>query len=214
MAKIKLVTPVYRFMEMQTLQSLIKLIQTTKNEVNWHLSEGDSFIQRVRNSMAKEIDGYDYLLFLDDDVLSDLDFNAMDRLVESGADIIGGVYPIRGDNCHPVFITDQQFELIKQKRISELVWEIPDEVFEVKYIGTGFMLISAKCLKHMFEKYPYPFMSFIDDNGEELSEDYAFCDRARTEGFKILADGKVKLGHIGKHTYTIADYEQGKKLRQ
>jgi hypothetical protein len=38
-----------------------------------------------------------------------------------------------------------------------------------------------------------------------LSEDYAFCERARRCGIKILADSSIRLRHIGSYGYTWED---------
>jgi hypothetical protein len=38
-----------------------------------------------------------------------------------------------------------------------------------------------------------------------LAEDYAFCERARQCGFKILADTTIRLKHFGTYGYTWED---------
>jgi hypothetical protein len=38
-----------------------------------------------------------------------------------------------------------------------------------------------------------------------LSEDFSFCHRAALAGFKIIADTTIRVGHIGRHTYTWDD---------
>jgi hypothetical protein len=35
-----------------------------------------------------------------------------------------------------------------------------------------------------------------------LAEDYAFCERVRQSGFRIWADTRVRLGHIGAYSYS------------
>jgi GT2 family glycosyltransferase len=37
-----------------------------------------------------------------------------------------------------------------------------------------------------------------------LAEDYAFCERARQCGFKIMADTTIRLWHIGEYAYGSA----------
>ena len=59
-------------------------------------------IDRMRNFAGKaaiELN-FDYLLFIDDDVL--LPFNAVQRLIEADKDIIAGVTYIRGYPYHPM----------------------------------------------------------------------------------------------------------------
>ncbi len=38
-----------------------------------------------------------------------------------------------------------------------------------------------------------------------LAEDYAFCERARQCGFKIMADTSIRLWHIGEYAYGWED---------
>jgi hypothetical protein len=38
-----------------------------------------------------------------------------------------------------------------------------------------------------------------------LGEDYAFCERARQCGYKIMADTSIRLWHIGEYAYGWED---------
>ena len=38
-----------------------------------------------------------------------------------------------------------------------------------------------------------------------MGEDYAFCERARHCGFKIMADTSIRLWHIGEYAYGWED---------
>jgi GT2 family glycosyltransferase len=44
-------------------------------------------------------------------------------------------------------------------------------------------------------------------DGQYIGEDYAFCLRARTEGFKIYLDPMISLPHIGTEEFT-RDFEK------
>lgn len=49
-------------------------------------------------------------------------------------------------------------------------------------------------------------MLIPDDTGTwYLGEDFAFCERARRSGFPILADTRIKLGHVGAYRYFWED---------
>jgi len=41
-----------------------------------------------------------------------------------------------------------------------------------------------------------------------LGEDYAFCERARQAGHKIVIDTTLRIGHIGSYTYGWEDAGQ------
>jgi hypothetical protein len=54
---------------------------------------------------------------------------------------------------------------------------------------------------------PY-FLPMAVPMGEDhwyLGEDFAFCERARRCGFKVIADTRIRLGHIGRQTYQWED---------
>src|SRR5690606_20314634 len=43
-----------------------------------------------------------------------------------------------------------------------------------------------------------------------LSEDYAFCERARRVGFSVVADTRIRLWHVGAYRYGWEDAGSGK----
>ncbi len=54
---------------------------------------------------------------------------------------------------------------------------------------------------------PY-FLPLLVNDGENvryLSEDYSFCLRAEQAGFEIVADTRIKLGHVHRHVRTWDD---------
>ena len=51
----------------------------------------------------------------------------------------------------------------------------------------------------------WPFFMPFGHDGIYLSEDYAFCQRATWAGYKILADTRIILGHVGEHVYSALD---------
>jgi hypothetical protein len=54
------------------------------------------------------------------------------------------------------------------------------------------------------------FMPFIHE-GEYLSEDFAFCQRARSCGYKLWADLRVVLRHWGEAGFDVNDIALPKK---
>ena len=52
------------------------------------------------------------------------------------------------------------------------------------------------------------FMPMVVPDGEGswyLAEDFAFCERARQSGIKIIADSTIRLWHIGSYRYGWED---------
>ncbi len=51
---------------------------------------------------------------------------------------------------------------------------------------------------------PYT-MPWKEDGHIYLSEDWAFCQRARDAGFDCWLDPSIRLGHMGQTMYTLED---------
>jgi hypothetical protein len=92
---------------------------------------------------------------------------------------------------------------------------------EIKYAGTGFLHVRAIVYDTIREQlklptcnlaWKHPMIPFFQPMVKEepwgswyLAEDYAFSERARRCGFRIVADTTFRLGHIGTYTYTWED---------
>lgn len=91
---------------------------------------------------------------------------------------------------------------------------------EVKYPATGFMAVHRDVIAAMIRTLPrvnqamqggyYPLFCPLvveNENGEyeELSEDYAFGERARRLGFTVWLDPAIYLEHEGTYRWTIHD---------
>ena len=89
------------------------------------------------------------------------------------------------------------------------------------YAGTGFLHVRCEVYRTIQERLALPTcnerfgkpmvpffqpMLHTSDAGPwYLSEDYAFCERARQCGFKIMADTSIRLWHIGEYAYGWED---------
>jgi hypothetical protein len=158
----------------------------------------DSLVQRARNDIAKlaldqEVDD---LVFIDCDV----DWNPEDffKLLEHDADVVGGIYPKKGDEeDYPVKVLDGNMKFEE----SGLV--------EVEGIATGFLRLTRKALQTVSDdsiEYteshkPKPikmiFDIVVDEKGELISEDIVFCRKWRKLGGKVWLDPSIKLSHVG-----------------
>jgi hypothetical protein len=107
-----------------------------------------------------------------------------------------------------------------------------DQPLEVRRIGTGLMLIRRAvieelCARHGELRYPVDpqdrsenglgeylhalFQPMFDaETGQLLSDDYAFCQRARAAGFRIWAAPWMRTSHTGPARFagTLADLAQ------
>lgn len=222
MTKIKIATPIYRCLEPETDASITNIVNTSKHAVSWSKFVGDSLISRVRNGILKVFLNapFDYLMFIDADIVwlvenIKYENNPIDLLASHNVDIVGGVYPVKGEDCHPSLRQiSHQKKFEEEKKWGNWEHKIPNSLFEVQYISAGFLMLSRKCIAKICEKYWYPFTPMEGINNEYLSEDWAFCHRAKEMGLKIFADPTIKLGHIGKYTFTLHDYEQRKNIKK
>ena len=176
---------------------------------------GDALIDRARGKVATrflERPEYEVLMFIDDDILFDpLDAVLLAKDVyEGGFDIVGGAY------------------VKKQKTQTNLAIKLLDDnkalkfgkeggIYECRMVSTGFMAISRRVIEEMVKRevvhkcagdfYPFfmPEERFMDGYWNYLSEDWAFCERARDLGFKVHVDTRIMLKHAGRYEYDQDD---------
>jgi hypothetical protein len=197
-----------------------------------HLRDGDALITRARADLVA--------LFLDDPTATHLLFVDADigfepdqvmRLIASGADVVGGAYPIKRVNW------DKARKVVESNRpnirsaVLDYVLEVEDPeriavvngFARVRYAGTGFLMIRRHVLERMCSDYaslrfrrehsiadplaasPHRFALFecmIDQaTGIYLSEDFSFCRRWTDLGGEIWADLESRLDHVGPATF-------------
>lgn len=119
-------------------------------------------------------------------------------------DIVGGFYPKKGlpiDYASSPAPNGQETEFL----------------FETIYVATGFMLIKREVVEKMLEdfadlKFKYQgtdhvdlFGPIIDPEMENLylTEDFAFCHRARSSGFKCFMSKRFELPHTGQFEFSL-----------
>jgi hypothetical protein len=200
---------------MKSIQGLMR----TPGFAYWP-STGDALIDRARGISATHFlqkTDYDILLSVDSDIMgfTPEDTQKMCELAMTH-DIVAGVYVCRSPSqTHPAsfYLPDV-----------EVFHGFEHEPVEVKWCATGFLAVHRRVFEALAETLPllakssdHPFYPFYlpmiyedDDVGEmiELSEDWAFCQRAKEAGFKCYIDPAVRLGHIGTYTYRLEDTAQ------
>lgn len=142
-----------------------------------------SIIYLAREELANRAinDGYDYMLWLDSDMVFTPDH--FDLLRSLNADFATGVYRSRRDHfCYVI----KQIE-DKDKRVEKL----PNEPFKVAACGFGFVLIKTEVLYRVRANF---FTCFTPTPSS--GEDYAFCERWLKMGGDIIAHPDVLPDHI------------------
>lgn len=141
---------------------------------------------------------YDYLLFIDDDMIcpQDLFF----RLYLHKKDVVGALAFTRSYPHRPViYRLDTGFENGKPWYSNYSILDYPkDSLVKCDAVGFGAVLIDVKVFKGMEQKW------FATTSGR--GEDIFFCHQAEKAGFKVYMDTSVKLGHLGDPLNITEEY--------
>jgi hypothetical protein len=170
-------------------------------------------IDRMRCDMATTAlaDGFEHLMWID----SDISFApaAVEQLLGHELPVVAALYPKKGQRSFAVYFEDGT----RQLQIGQ-----GGGLLDVKYVGTGFLLTHRMVYDDVRRTFGLPtcntkwnqptipfFLPMIVPDGADgywyLSEDFAFCERARQAGHKISVDTTIRLGHIGKYAYQWED---------
>jgi hypothetical protein len=173
---------------------------------------GYAAIDQGRNQMATDalIDGFEETLWID----ADIGFRPDDveTLRRHAMPIVCGVYPQKGTRalaCHVLPGTPR------------ITFGEAGGLIEILYAGAGFLMVRREVYLAIQKQHdlpvcneqfgrpsiPYflPMVSPLKDGHWYLAEDYAFCERARRCGYKILADTTIRLWHVGSCRYGWED---------
>lgn len=223
--------------------SLIEAMQRLPDPlVKRYTRTGDALIARARANMATSFyheTDHDYLMFFDDDVFTE-DITGIHRMMfdayDNNLDIMGAAYMTK---------TDKQPRLMfRPLKEGKFMFGDNGKIDEVKYINTGCMMIHRRVIEKMIQSkimpfciqggmryYPWfnpaPYNLITNEwwdkdksdasipGWNDLSEDWAFIQRALDLGFKCWLDTRIKLSHVGEYVYTWDDinrFSEPKKI--
>jgi hypothetical protein len=188
------------------------LIRTLSNpayqfEYAFQMEAGIDRSRSIQATRFLEESNADVLLFLDDDILYNLE--EVPRIIEDAIEkqsIVCGPYSKKEDggqiNCVPLHTED--IKMGPGGKLMEICWgatgfmAIPRNVPAKMSVG----MQKAK-IKSDLAVYPFflPMLHEVDGDLIWLSEDYAFCQRAREAGFKVWMDTRLQIGHLGNKIY-------------
>jgi hypothetical protein len=153
-----------------------ELRATSNVNLTVHMRDGDALITRARANLVT--------LFLDDPtathllfVDADIGFTAQQvfRLIESGADVVAGVYPIKRVNWDKArrAINDRKRDVAAASLDYVLEIDNPDHVVvvdgfaRVRYAGTGFLMIRRHVLEKMCAHPDYAPLQFTREHSHD-----------------------------------------------
>jgi hypothetical protein len=164
-------------------------------------------VDRTRSELATAAlrDGFDELVWIDSDLQFEPD--AVARLRDYDLPIVGGLCARQG-------IGDLAVELepgTPPLRRGE------GGLVDVRYLGTGFVCTQRIVYEDIQRTFSLPpcntrfgatvvpyFLPMVIPAGAShwyLGEDYAFCERARQSGHKVVVDPALRIGRIGRSVY-------------
>lgn len=160
-------------------------------------------VDRARNAIAETMlnQGFDYLLFLDDDQIPPSDI--LYQMMELDKDIVTAPVADR-NNEGTLALFDGNLEPIKSCQTTQ----------QVRACGLSATLIKRKVLEEVALKYGAPFkFEKREVNGKELNlgEDVNFSLRVRELGFEIWAI-PMQIWHIGQRIGYAYDPEKDEVL--
>ena len=218
--KIFLALPVYGGYDPHFVTSLLRFVTHQPRVADLIIRPciGDSLVARARNRLCAEFlaTAATHLLFMDTDLIFSPEHIA--KLVshaQRGEPLVAGLYP------------KKQLELGWVCNVLDELQEVNEHgLVEVKYAGTGCLMIAREVLTAMIAKYPA--IEYDPDEGDSpgvkwdffatgvqafqerrryLSEDWMFCQRAQESGFRVMMDTSVVLKHVGQFIYPVQDIE-------
>ncbi len=182
---------------------------------------GFSAVDQGRNQMASDAiqDGFAETVFVDTDIGFDAD--SVEQLRSHRLPIVAGLYPqpaARSLAC----------ELLPGMK--KVVFGEDGGLLEIKYAAAGFLYVRREAYETIRDKLKLPLCNtrfgrgcwpffqpcwIEEETGDTgtlkavryryLTEDFAFCERARQAGLKIMADTTVRLWRVGSYGFGWED---------
>lgn len=174
-------------------------------------SISESALRHFRQEPGGGLNDNDLLLWLDADMVFTVE--TCDQILEEARKrqaVVGCLYAGKKFGAKP------QVAFKPSER--EYVAFEGGSLLEVEAIGFGCVAMPAIMLEVVAEKLRLPRLGILeqtfrpwfttDSSGQwetMHSDDYSFCRRARDAGFRIFADTRQRVGHIGQHVYQLED---------
>jgi len=200
---------VYAGVELPLLDSW-EALRTSSPGWSWWRKGRDALITRSRSMLVSNWwreSGDDVFLMVDNDIIFRPDDaeKITDRARECRG-VVGAAYSWRNASGLAVRLCNGATDFKKDA-----------EPVPAEYLATGFMAVHRDVVDAMVEALPicspqdrhmayWPMFQTLIKDHQELSEDWAFSERARQLGFPILIDPSIRLGHIGQKVYRLEDY--------
>ena len=182
-AKVLVGMPTMGSMEIEAVKCLMQLEHDGSVDI---ISESLVYDARDKIAMDALAAGVDYVMWLDSDIIYPA--NIIHKLMGCNKDMVTGIYHKRTTPYTPCV-----YKLVEDKLQPYLDYP-EDKLFNVEAAGFGCMLMKAKVIKAVYDKYGGCFFPVNGVGGEDLS----FIRRAKECGIEVWCDSSVRCGHIGR----------------
>lgn len=194
--------PTLDFMYVEFVKCLFALLDKLRADgIDYTLDiQSGTLVYLARERIAHRAinDGYDYVLWLDSDMI--FSPSLFDDLMDNGKEVITGVYHARRKGFASCI-----FKCIDTTRGVERFETYPSETFQIDACGFGCIVTKSSVLRDVCVTYGECFTPM-----QSLGEDIAFCKRAKQLGHEIWCDPCVVCGHVGHIAIYPEDYERWK----
>lgn len=202
----------------QAMRSLVRHLDREGIEFTDATVVGDALVSRSRSIAASAFlrSDADVMLTIDSDIWFRPEdaVSLCEKAMEFG--VIGALYMTRSLNTQPALLLPEGESVTFAPGASPV---------SVRFASTGFMAVHRSVFERLSEGLPlchqgwsdrgadtsfWPFyMPFTipweGDGHMYLSEDWAFCQRAKDAGMGIWLDPSIRLAHYGQTAYTLED---------
>lgn len=181
----------------ETVNSLMNLFNSAPCMLEFFVTAG-VYVDSQRNMAAKRAieAGYDYVLFIDNDMIFPVEL--LERLMNCEKAVVSTNYVMKTTPAIPMAMNFQRERITHLGEGLEKVYAAP----------TGTMLIRTDVLKQLGEN---AFSRFQDDvTKDQFGEDVAFCERCARAEIPVYIHWEMtrKIGHVGDKTYSWNDVER------
>lgn len=200
-ARIAVCVPCRDMLHSMFTYSLVQMIQWShsSNQIVSVFMDTGTIISRQRQSLAQNAlaNGFTHILWLD----SDMTFppNTCELLLAHNKEIVACNYSTR--TLPKKGVAYKQFG--DWNSDTEVI-QSANRLEEVDAVGMGCMLVKSSIFDNL--ALPWFDISWNEQFNDFLGEDFYFCTKCKTKGYKIYIDTHTsqKIQHVGTACYTLS----------
>lgn len=184
-------------------------LRATAGVAEWLDQRSGPNVARARNILVERFlaTTHEWLWMVDTDMTWSPD--ALDRLMDDGKDVVGGLCFGVGEGRLIPTIFDT-ITLAGEDVIVRVESYPRDRLVSCAATGAAFLLIHRSVLEAVRDREfsaAFPWFQETERDGYPVGEDVTFCLRAGECGHRVHVDTRVKVGHVKAVTVTEATFD-------